>query len=47
MTSQPATNALWYALGSCLLGKDDTLNNACFFFSGEAGYGARDWWSDE
>jgi hypothetical protein len=39
--------ALWYAMGSYLLGKDDQLNNAYFFFSGEAEYSAKDWWFPE
>jgi hypothetical protein len=41
--------SLWYALGSYLLGKDDKLGNAYFYFfsSGEGGYGAKDWWFDE
>jgi hypothetical protein len=41
--------SLWYALGSYLLGKDDDLGNAYFFFfsSGEGGYGSKDWWFEE
>jgi hypothetical protein len=41
--------SLWYALGSYLLGKDDDLGNAYFFFfsSGEGGYGRKDWWFEE
>ncbi len=38
--------ALWYSLGSFALGKNDTLNNAYFMFSGGSGYN-RIWWFDE
>ena len=38
---------LWYAIGSFLLGKNDTLNNAYFgFFGNNASYD-RIWWYDE
>jgi chitodextrinase len=38
---------LWYALGSFLLGKNDTLNNAYFgFFGNNASYD-KIWWYDE
>lgn len=41
--------SLWYALGSYLLGKDEELGNAYFFFfsSSEGAYGAKDWWFEE
>jgi len=38
---------LWYSLGSFLLGKNDTLNNAYFFFSGNGEALNRIWWYDE
>jgi hypothetical protein len=46
---QPVTywQTLWYALGSFLLGKNDTLNNSYFFFSGNAENLNRIWWYDE
>ncbi|MBN2410461.1 hypothetical protein JXQ31_02140 [candidate division KSB1 bacterium] len=36
--------ALWYALGSYLLGND---GNDYFFFSGKSRYGKKDWWFNE
>jgi hypothetical protein len=41
--------SLWYAMCSFLLGKDDQLNNAYFFFSSRpaGGYGAKNWWFEE
>ena len=36
--------ALWYGLGSYLLGNDD---NDYFFFHGKSGYGKTDWWFNE
>jgi len=46
---QPVTywQTLWYALGSFLLGKNDTLNNAYFGFFGNGGSYNRIWWYDE
>ncbi|HMH19810.1 MAG TPA: FG-GAP-like repeat-containing protein, partial [Burkholderiales bacterium] len=46
---QPVTylQTLWYALGSYLLGKNDTLNNAYFGFFGNGGSYDRIWWFDE
>jgi chitodextrinase len=38
---------LWYALGSFLLGKNDTLNNAYFGFFGNGASYDRIWWYDE
>lgn len=38
--------ALWYSLGSFLLGKNDILGNAYFMFAGGSGYD-RIWWHDE
>ena len=38
--------ALWYSLGSFLLGKNDVLGNAYFMFAGGSGYN-RLWWYDE
>src|SRR5262245_59938044 len=38
--------ALWYSLGSFLLGKNDTLNNAYFMFNGAGEY-SKLWWHDE
>jgi chitodextrinase len=37
---------LWYAVGSFLLGKNDTLNNSYFMFNGGSGYN-KIWWYDE
>ncbi|HUF21540.1 MAG TPA: heparin lyase I family protein [Burkholderiales bacterium] len=37
---------LWYALGSFLLAKNDTLDNSYFMFSGGSGYN-RIWWHEE
>ena len=37
---------LWYALGSFLLGKNDTLNNSYFMFNGGSSYN-KIWWYDE
>jgi chitodextrinase len=46
---QPVTywQTLWYSLGSFLLGKNDTLNNAYFGFFGNGGAYDRIWWYDE
>ena len=46
---QPVTywQTLWYALGSFLLGKNDTLNNAYFGFFGNGGSYDKIWWYDE
>ena len=46
---QPVTyfQTLWYALGSFLLGKNDTLNNAYFTFLGNNYSANRIWWFDE
>ena len=46
---QPVTywQTLWYALGSFLLGKNDTLNNAYFGFFGNGASYNRIWWYDE
>jgi hypothetical protein len=46
---QPVTywQTLWYSLGSFLLGKNDTLNNAYFGFFGSGGSYDRIWWYDE
>jgi len=46
---QPVTyfQTLWYALGSFLLGKNDTLNNAYFTFFGNNYSVNRIWWFDE
>ena len=38
--------ALWYSLGSFLLGKNDVLGNAYFMFTGGSGYD-RIWWYNE
>ena len=38
--------ALWYSLGSFLLGKNDVLGNAYFMFNGGSGYN-QIWWYDE
>jgi Hypothetical glycosyl hydrolase family 15 len=38
--------ALWYSLGSFLLGKNDVLGNAYFMFAGGSGYN-RIWWYNE
>src|SRR5262249_12464895 len=46
---QPVTywQTLWYAMGSFLIGKNDTLNNSYFgFFGNNASYD-RIWWYDE
>jgi len=46
---QPVTywQTLWYSLGSFLLGKNDTLNNAYFGFFGNGGAYDRIWWYNE
>jgi len=46
---QPVTywQTLWYSLGSFLLGKNDTLNNAYFGFFGSGSAYDRIWWYDE
>jgi putative glycosyl hydrolase-like family 15 (GHL15) protein/Big-like domain-containing protein len=38
--------ALWYSIGSFLLGKNDGLRNAYFMFAGGEGF-SRLWWYDE
>jgi hypothetical protein len=38
--------ALWYAMGSFQLGKNDALGNAAFMFNGGSGYNKL-WWFDE
>ncbi len=38
--------SLWYAMGSFLLAKNDTLDNTYFMFNGPSGYN-RLWWFDE
>jgi hypothetical protein len=38
--------ALWYAMGSFQLGKNDALGNAAFMFNGGSGYN-KIWWFDE
>ncbi|HEX7952951.1 MAG TPA: putative glycoside hydrolase [Burkholderiales bacterium] len=45
---QPVTfwQALWYSIGSFLLGKNDVLRNAYFTFAGGLGF-SRLWWYDE
>lgn len=47
--NQPVSywQTLWYALGSFLLGKNDTLNNAYFYFAGNNGSYNEIWWHDE
>lgn len=41
--------SLWFAICSYLLGKDDELNNAYFFFCSRdgGGYSASNWWFEE
>ena len=41
--------SLWYAMCSFLLGKDDRLDNAYFFFCSRetGGYGSKDFWFEE
>jgi hypothetical protein len=47
--NQPVTfwQSLWYALGSFLLGKQDSPNNAYFYFAGKGGSHNEIWYFDE